>query len=63
VSGFPTLTLSRSSADATTIEPGCVDLRVHADAKLDVTIPGLQSCSDDLDCTAPQTCQGDLTCG
>lgn len=62
-SGFPTITVTRATVDSTAIEPGCVDFRVHSAIKLDVTIPGLVSCDDDDDCTAPQTCQGDLTCG
>jgi hypothetical protein len=62
-SGFPTITLTRMSLDATSISPGCVDLRVHSSVKLDVTVPGVQSCNDDDDCTAPETCRGDLTCG
>ncbi len=63
VSGFPTLTLTRSSADSTPIEPGCVDLRVRSALDLEVIIPGLTSCNGDEDCTPPQTCQADLTCG
>ena len=62
-SGFPTVTLTRQSLDSKTLAPGCVDFRVRSSQKIDVTIPGLQSCQEDTDCTAPQTCQGDLTCG
>lgn len=62
-SGFPTMTVTRQSLDSATIAPGCVDLRVHSTVKLDVTVPGVQSCNDDTDCSPPATCQGDLTCG
>jgi hypothetical protein len=62
-SGFPTITFARTTGDAAMLSSGCVDLRVHSSVKVDVTIPGVQSCDDDDDCTAPETCGGDLTCG
>jgi hypothetical protein len=62
MSGFPTLELRRSTADAAGILQGCVDFRVEASRTVDVTIPGLTSCTDDGDCTPPETCQPDLTC-
>lgn len=63
LSGFPTLTLRRTTADSAETANGCVELDVESAVTLDVTIPGLQSCDDDEDCTAPQTCRPDLTCG
>ncbi len=63
VSGFPTLEVTRASADSATIAPGCVDLVVQSAVVLEVIIPGLTSCDNDDDCEAPETCQGDLTCG
>jgi hypothetical protein len=63
VSGFPTLEVRRSSADATDTALGCVDFRVESARTIDVTIPGLESCNDDGDCTPPETCRPDLTCG
>jgi hypothetical protein len=62
-SGFPSLTLSRTSADSTQTALGCLDLRVQSDVTLEVEIDGLTSCSGNEDCISPETCQPDLTCG
>jgi hypothetical protein len=63
LSGFPRVVLRRRSMDRVEIAPGCVELDVGAPLDLDVSIPGLDSCTEDGDCTAPETCQPDLTCG
>lgn len=62
-SGFPSLAVVRESVDSTTTAIGCVELAATSTAAYDVDIPGLTSCSDDGDCTPPETCQPDLTCG
>lgn len=61
--GFPQLTVTRESADSTTTDVGCVELSAESAAIYDVEIDGLTSCSDDDDCTPPETCQPDLVCG
>lgn len=64
LSGFPTLTIRRITTDSAELAAGrCVELDVESSVTLDVTIPGLTSCDGDEDCTPPETCQGDLTCG
>jgi hypothetical protein len=63
LSGFPTLAITRSSADRVELAPGCVDFRVQTTRVLDVTVPGLVSCDGDEDCPDGQTCQLDLSCG
>ena len=63
LSGFPTLTLTRLSSDAADTDLGCVELRVQSARKIPVTIPGLVSCDGNEDCTPPETCRSDLTCG
>jgi hypothetical protein len=63
LSGFPTLAITRTTADVATLEPGCVELRVQSSRTVEVVVPGLTSCSGDDDCPDGQTCQGDLTCG
>lgn len=63
LSGFPTLTLRRTTTDSADLAAGCVELDVESAVKLDVTIPGLRSCDGNEDCTAPEICRGDLTCG
>jgi len=62
-SGFPSVTLTRRSADSTSTAVGCVQLLVQAPVEREVEIPGLISCSGDDDCPDPMTCQDDLTCG
>lgn len=62
-SGFPSIVVTRRSADSVDTALGCVDWHVQSASALSVDIPGLISCSGDEDCPAGQTCQGDLTCG
>lgn len=62
-SGFPSLILTRRSIDSTDTDVGCVQWSAQSSVTLDVDIEGLTSCSDNDDCTAPETCQPDLTCG
>jgi hypothetical protein len=63
LSGFPSLLLTRRSANSATIDLGCVQFAVTARAGLMVEVPGLRSCSSDADCADGQTCGTDLTCG
>lgn len=63
LSGFPTLTMRRTTTDSATVAGGCIELDVESAVTLEVTIPGLQSCDGDEDCTPPETCRPDLTCG
>lgn len=62
-SGFPSLLLTRRSADSIETSLGCVQWVTQSTAALTVEIEGLTSCSSDEDCTPPETCQADLTCG
>lgn len=62
-SGFPTLSVRRTTTDSVDTANGCVELDVESSVTLDVIIPGLESCNGDEDCTPPETCQTDLTCG
>ena len=62
-SGFPSVKLTRQSADTTTTIDGCIDFTVLSSVTLPVEIPGLVSCSDDDDCPDGQSCLSDLTCG
>ncbi|MBP6633669.1 MAG: hypothetical protein KA297_29900 [Kofleriaceae bacterium] len=63
LSGFPTATVRRTTTDSADVAAGCVELDVRSQVTIDLTIPGLTSCSGNDDCTPPQTCQADLTCG
>ncbi|MDJ0761817.1 MAG: hypothetical protein QNJ97_02415 [Myxococcota bacterium] len=63
LSGFPTIGLSRHTADATQIAPGCVEFLVVSELSLPVEVEGVISCTDDGDCPQGQTCKDDLTCG
>jgi hypothetical protein len=62
LSGFPTLTVRRTTTDSADRASGCVELDVESSVTLEVTIPGLTSCDGDEDCPPPETCQADLTC-
>jgi hypothetical protein len=62
-SGFPSIGLIRRSVDSVEIDFGCVQWMSQSDVYLPIEIDGLTSCSDDEDCTPPETCQPDLTCG
>jgi hypothetical protein len=63
LSGFPTLTIRRTTTDSAQTANGCAELDVESAVTLDVMIPGLESCDGNEDCTPPETCQPDLTCG
>jgi hypothetical protein len=62
VAGFPTVVARREKAGSTAIAQGRVDLLVVSEQEKEVIIPGLVSCNDDSQCTAPQKCQPDLRC-
>ncbi len=56
--GYPTIIVSRVRTSAT----GGVSLIVRSEVERPVTVPGIESCTSDDDCTPPATCQDDLTC-
>ncbi|MCC6551463.1 MAG: hypothetical protein IT372_00390 [Polyangiaceae bacterium] len=62
VAGFPSIIIARRAVGSTTISPGRVDLVIASDVERQVEIAGLESCTTDADCAAPETCQDDLTC-
>ena len=62
VSGFPSLSLSRRSVDATSIGLGCVDLTVISEVSVSVEIEGIISCTQDKQCPPGQSCGVDLAC-
>lgn len=62
-SGFPSVGLTRRTADSTDLAIGCVDFQVLSEVVLDVDIPGLVSCDADDQCPDGQVCRVDLTCG
>jgi hypothetical protein len=61
--GFPTIVLSRTAVGSAVIASGRVELRLASEREVPVEVPGIESCNDDDDCTPPETCQDDLTCG
>jgi hypothetical protein len=62
VAGFPTVVVTRQTVGSATIAPGRVDLTIASAIERAVTIPGLESCTGDAECTPPKRCQTDLTC-
>lgn len=62
VAGFPTIVVTRKAVGSTVIAPGRIDLVISSDIERAVEIPGVRSCTSDMDCPGGQTCQNDLTC-
>lgn len=62
VAGFPTVVLTRESVGSATIAEGRIDLVLASALEFAVTVPGVTSCTDDVDCSDGKTCQADLTC-
>ncbi|HEY4059461.1 MAG TPA: hypothetical protein VGM39_22740 [Kofleriaceae bacterium] len=61
--GYPTIIITRSATGHAGVADGHIDLSVSSQQELPITVPGVQSCTEDDQCTAPATCQDDLTCG
>jgi hypothetical protein len=60
--GFPTLTVTRRTVDATTIAPGCVDFTVASSVERDVEVENVESCRDAKPCPSGRTCGVDQKC-
>ncbi len=60
--GYPTIIVTRAATGHTDVATGHVDLVVSSEVEVAITVPGVQSCTQDSDCTSPATCQDDLTC-
>jgi hypothetical protein len=60
--GFPTVIVIRQATTSSLVTSGRVDLVVSSKIERPVTVPGITSCTEDEQCTPPQTCQADLTC-
>jgi hypothetical protein len=60
--GYPTIIVTRSSTGHANAATGHVDLVVSSHVEAPISVPGVVSCTDDTQCTAPATCQDDLTC-
>lgn len=62
VSGYPTVIVRRERVGSALVQQGRVDLLVGSEQEQAIVIPGLTSCTDNSQCTPPQTCQADLRC-
>ncbi len=62
-SGYPSIAVTRRSADSVDTALGCVEWTVESQVVLPVEIPGLTSCSNNDDCPPGESCRADLTCG
>jgi len=62
LSGYPSLTLTRQSADAVSISAGCVELTVSSQASVAIDVEGVVSCTNDSQCPKGQNCGVDLQC-
>jgi hypothetical protein len=61
--GYPTIIVARQLTGSTTIAAGRVELELRSEVERPVSVPGLQSCTDDTDCDPGEVCRDDLTCG
>lgn len=61
--GYPSIILSRDLTSSAVVSAGRVELLITAQVELLVDVPGVQSCNDSSQCTPPQVCRDDLTCG
>jgi hypothetical protein len=61
--GFPTIIVARTITASAVISAGRVDLNVSAEVERPIAVPGVESCTEDTECTPPESCQDDLTCG
>ncbi|HXI58150.1 MAG TPA: hypothetical protein VNO55_18920 [Polyangia bacterium] len=62
VAGFPSVTLSRVAIGWASVPGGRISLEVSSTTQVNVTIPGLISCTDTSDCPMGKTCQPDQSC-
>ena len=62
VSGFPSLVLTRRSADAVALSIGCVEFLVNSEKAVAVEIDGVTSCTSDKQCPPGQACGVALQC-
>lgn len=62
VAGFPTIIVTRSSSERTAVSSGEVALVVASTTERAVTVPGVESCTENAQCPSGKTCQADLTC-
>ena len=63
VAGFPTIIVARQLTGRATIAAGRVDLELRSEVERPVTVPGVDSCTEDTDCPTGEVCRDDLTCG
>jgi hypothetical protein len=67
LAGFPTISLTRQTSDATSVGPGCADFAVASEESRDIEVEGVVSCTQDGPCspgdTGCKTCPTGMTCG
>jgi hypothetical protein len=56
LSGFPTVVLTRKTADSLAVGSGCLDFFVTSQVSRALEVPGVSSCNVDEDCEAGQVC-------
>jgi hypothetical protein len=57
VTGFPKAEVKRVLTGKSAVGTGTAELRLRADLDFQVDVPGLKSCNNNSECTAPETCQ------
>jgi hypothetical protein len=60
VTGFPSGTLRRRTADSVSVAGSCVDFEVSSPRGVDVRVDGFISCNSDRECPEGQTCNMEI---
>jgi hypothetical protein len=63
VAGFPSIAVTRISSGEASTQLGRVTLIITSPVDRSVTVFGVKSCTANSDCTLPQICRVNLTCG
>ncbi len=56
ISGYPSATLARRTADRADLGDGCIDLQVRSPRSASVEVAGVTPCNEDRDCPPGQSC-------
>jgi hypothetical protein len=62
LAGFPTLALTRQTADSINLAPGCVEFRVVSEEARDIEVEGVVSCTQDEPCKPEDVAMGCKSC-
>jgi hypothetical protein len=62
LAGWPTLALTRQTADSVNVASGCVEFQVASSQERPVQVEGVTSCNDDRPCPGGKVCPANSRC-